>query len=229
MTAQTPSNQNSTTAANVAETKPNDKEINFRMQERAMQEKYEKMLAQERNARIEAERKAQEAVSKRNTSNDDDEDDEPYVDHKKLKREQAKFGQQIKQETQGDIQKAVHQALQEERKNNWIKQNGDFYDVLQHAEKLAIEDPEFADTILEMPEGFERQKLVYKTIKKLNLHKPAAPQSTIQEKIDANRRSPFYQPSGIGTAPYASEGNFSAQGQKDAYTKMQELKNRLRI
>lgn len=229
MSAQQPTNQNPSATTNVSENKPNDKEINFRMQERAMQEKYEKMLQQERNARIEAERKTQEAISRKNISNEEEEDDEPYVDHKKLKREQARFGQQLKQETQSDIQKAVQQALHEERKTNWIKQNADFYDVLQHAEKLALKDPDLADSILEMPEGFERQKLVYKNIKALGLHKPEIKQSSIQEKVDANRRSPFYQPTGIGTAPYASEGNYSAQGQKDAYAKMQELKNKLRI
>ena len=53
---------------------------------------------------------------------------------------------------------------------------------------------------------------------------------SIQDKIDANRRSPFYQPSGIGSAPYAGpDGDFSAAGQKTAYDKMQELKSRLRI
>lgn len=227
MSSQSQTNQIPPTTANVAETKPNDKEINFRMQERAMQEKYEKMLAQERNARLDAERKMQEASSRKNS--DEEDEDEPYVDHKKLKREQAKFGQQLKQETQSDIQHAVKQALNEERKNNWIKQNADFYDVLQHAEKLAMKDPDLADSILEMPEGFERQKLVYKNIKALGLHKAEVKQPSIQDKIDANRKGPFYQPSGIGTAPYSSEGNYSPQGQKDAYQKMQELKNKLRI
>lgn len=222
MSEQTPPN----TTATTADTKPNDRELNFRMQEKAIQDKYEKILSQERAARIEAEKKAQDALSR--VSSDDEDDSEPYIDHKKLKREQAKFGQQLKQETQSDIQKAVQSALHEERKANWIKQNPDFFEVLQHAEKLAVKDPELADTILEMPEGFERQKLVYKNIKALNLHKPEVKQPTVQDKIDANRRGPYYQPSGVGTAPYASEGNFSPQGQKDAYAKMKELQNRLR-
>jgi len=80
-----------------------------------------------------------------------------------------------------------------------------------------------------MPEGFERQKLVYKNIKALGLNMPEVKQPTIQDKIDANKRSPYYQPSGVGTAPYASVGDFSSQGQKQAYAKMQELKNKLRI
>ena len=152
------------------------------------------------------------------------------IDKKKLKKEQAKFGQQMKQETQSEIQRAVQTALQEERKNNWLKQNPDFYDTLQqHADKIVQRDPELAETILQMPDGFERQKLVYKNIKALGLDKPEVKQSSIQEKIDANRRSPYYQPTGIAAAPYAAAGDFSDVGQKNAYQKMKELQNKLRL
>jgi len=90
-------------------------------------------------------------------------------------------------------------------------------------------DPELAESILEMPEGFERQKLVYKNIKALGIHKPAMKEPSIQEKVDANRRSPYYQPSGVSTAPYSQVGDFSNTGQKQAYEKMQQLKSQLRI
>ncbi len=210
----------------IQENKPNDKELNFR----ALEAKYQKQLEQERAARMEAERQVQESQARKmNVQDDEDDDSEPYVDKKRLKKEQAKFGQQLKQETQGEIQKAVHTALQEERKQNWIKSNPDFFDVLQNAEKLAQRDPDLAESILEMPEGFERQKLVYKNIKALGLHKPEAKQPSIQEKVDANRRSPYYQPTGVGAAPYAASSDFSASGQKSAYDKMQELKRQLRI
>jgi len=218
MTAPTQSSQ-------ASEQKPNDKELNFRQ----LEAKYEKQLAQERSARMEAERIAQE--SKQRQSQDDDNDsDEPYVDHKKLNKTLAKFGEATKQQTQSEIQRAVQSALHEERKTNWVKSNPDFYDVLQHAEKLAQKDPDLAESILDMPEGFERQKLVYKSIKSLGLHREAPKVPSIQDKIDSNKRSAFYQPSGVGSAPYAGgQSDFSQAGQKDAYAKMQELKNKLRI
>jgi len=206
---------------NQAETQSN-KELNFR----ALEQKYQKQLEQERAARLEAERIAQERQSQ---ASDDDDTSEPYVDHKKLNKTLAKFGQQTKQQTQQDINQAVNVALKEERKQNWLKNNADFYEVLQHAEKLPQYDPELAETILEMPEGFERQKLVYKNIKALGLHKPQVKEPSIQEKVDANRRSPYYQPSSVGTAPYSAAGDFSPSGQKNAYQKMQDLKNKLRI
>lgn len=216
MTSQTQTSQ-------APENKPDNKEMNFR----ALEARFEKQLAQERSARMEAERIAQERS--RPQVQEDDDDSEPYVDHKRLDKKLAKFGQQQTQQTQSEIQKAVQTALHEERKQNWIKQNSDFFDVLEHAEKLALKDPDLAESILDMPEGFERQKLVYKNIKALGLHKPEQKASSIQDKVDANRRSPYYQPSGVGTAPYSSQGDYSQGGQKQAYDKMQELKNRLRI
>lgn len=214
----TPTQNNDTTSQNAA---PNDKELNFR----ALEAKYQRQIELERAARIEAEKVAQEALSKRQHSSqdDDEDDDEPYVDKRKLKKTLNQFSEQTRQHTQSEIQKAVHIALQEEKKQNWLKQNNDFYEVLNHAERLAQQDPELAETILSMPEGFERQKLVYKNIKALGLHKEPQKQATIQEKIDANKRSPYYQPSGVGTAPYAQVGDFSSTGQKQAYEKMQAL------
>lgn len=212
-----------TQTATTTEQKVSDKELNFR----ALEAKYKRELEAEREARLQAEKFAKEAQMK--IQSNDEEDDEPYVDNRKLNKKLAQFGEQTMQRTQSDIQKAVQTALYEERKQNWMKQNTDFYDVMQHAEKLAQKDPELAETILEMPEGFERQKLVYKNIKALGLHKPEQKAPSIQDKIDANRRSPYYQPSGVGAAPYSSQGDFSSTGQKQAYQKMQELKQNLRI
>ncbi len=207
----------------VQDTKQAEKELNFR----ALESKYQKQLDAERQARIEAEKRAEQAMKKHEP--EDEDDDEPYVDKKKLTKTLAKFGQQTEQNTQSAIDKAVGKALTQERQQNWMKSNPDFYDVMQHADKLAQLDPELAETILEMPEGFERQKLVYKNIKTLGLHKPAAKESTIQDKVDANRRSPYYQPTGVGSAPYTQVGDFSDNGKKQAYDKMQALKKQLRI
>jgi len=205
-------------------TSSHEKEINLAKQRMY----YEKLLAQKELELDEARKKVQ-AKQSVNVQEDDDDDDEPYVDKRRLQKKLEKFGQHTMQQTQSEIQKAVQMALNEERKQNWLKQNSDFYDVLQHAEKLAQRDPELAETILQMPDGFERQKLVYKNIKALNLHMPEAKQPTIQDKIDANRRSPYYRPSGTSPAPYASTGDFSPSGQKQAYEKLQALKNQLRL
>lgn len=216
-----------------AEVKVDDSEKNLVKQRRY----YEKQLEEKESEkslllkRIEqAEKVAQESLARQQKSEDDDEpSDEPYVDHKKLKKELGKVVKQTTAETDTRIQSAVSRALAEERQKQWIKSNPDFYEIMQHAQAFADRDPDLAETILEMPEGFERQKLVYKNIKALGLHKKEEPKANIQDKIEQNKRSPYYQPSGMATAPYAAAGDFTPAGQKNAYQKMQELKTRLRI
>lgn len=206
--------------------KPSDKELNFRM----LEAKYEKQLAQERSARMEAEKLVQEASTRNNRTVDEEDDSEPYVDHKKLNKTLNRFSEQTKQQTQSDIQHAIKQAREEAKQESWLENNPDFYEVLQNAEKFAQKSPALAKTILSMPEGFERQKLVYHNIKELGLDRAEVKAPTIQDKIDSNRRSPFYQPTGVGSAPYAGQAaDFSPKGQKEAHAKMQELKDRLRI
>jgi|SRR5271170_2074782 len=209
------------------EQKPNDKEYNFRALEAKRMEAERRAIDAEKRA-MEAERMAQEAISKKQQGNEEDDDEsDPYVDYKKLNKKLNKFGQN----TQSEIQKAMEfakQAAKDELKQEiWMENNPDFYEVLQNAEKFAQRAPKLAESILRMPEGFERQKLVYQNIKELGLHKPEQKQTSIQDKIDANRRSPYYQPTGMNSAPYDNGGDFSKAGQKNAYEKMQELKQRL--
>jgi hypothetical protein len=223
MTAPLQNNQ-----AQTQENKPTDKELNFRA--------LEAKLAQERQARLEMEKEIQRLAAEKNqprqTSHDDDDDkdDEPYVDHRKLNKKLAKFNEQNKQQTQAEIQRAIQQARQEASQEAYVESNPDFYDVLQnHADKLAQKSPQLAKAILAMPDNFDRQKLVYQNIKELGLHQEPKKQQSIQEKVDANKRSPYYQPSGIGAAPYSQVGDYTEQGQKQAYEKMQALKKQLRI
>lgn len=206
----------------------NDREVNFRRQEKAMQDKYERILSQER---AEKEKLAQELAQRQRApiEEDDEDDDEPYVVKKKLDKKLAKFGEQAQKQTQSEIQRAVQTALQEERQNKWMEDNHDFENVMLNSEKLYQRNPKLAETILRMPQGFERQKLVYYSLKELGLDRPAQKEPSIQDKIDANKKSYFYQPSGVGTAPYTSASDFSPAGQKQAHDLMQGLKNRLRL
>jgi hypothetical protein len=215
-----------TTTENVVqEPQKNDKEYNFRQLEAKLQ--------QERQARIEAEQKAEQLSKQQQKSienEEEDNDSEPYVDHKKFKKTLNKFDQSTKSEIQKAMEIAKQAAKEELKQEMWIENNPDFYDTLkQNADKFAQKHPELAESVFKIPDQFERQKLVYKNIKALGLDKPEQKQPSIQDKIDANRRSPYYQPTGIANSPYAGVGDFSDQGQKQAYTKMQELKKNLRI
>ena len=212
----------------VPEAAPSNKELNFRAiernlaQERAEKAQLQQQVAQERAAREELERRFQ--------SKDEEPYTEPYVDEKRLNKKLERFEENNSKKTSSEIHRAVSIALQEERNNNWIEQNPDFYEILDNNVKKFTEvAPGLAKSILDMPDTFERKKLVYNNIKALRLHEPQVKQSSIQDKVDSNRRSPYYQPSGVGTAPYASAGNFTPSGQKDAYDKMKDLQKRMRI
>ena len=218
------SDQNQTQANQQQEQKPNDKELNFR----ALEAKYQKALEQERQEKIRLQQELQEK-SKAALHDDDDKDEDPYVDHKKLEKKLNKFGQNQQTEIQKAMEMAKHAAKEELKQEMWLENNPDFYDVLQHAEKFAQKAPKLAETILRMPEGFERQKLVYQNIKELGIDKPEQKKSSIQDTIDANKKSPYYQPSGVGTAPYSQAGDYSPSGQKNAYEKMKQLQKQLRI
>lgn len=219
-------NPNATSEAAPA---PSDKELNFRKQE----EMFTRKLEQEKQARLQAEQRLNqlEAAIKQRPADLEDEDptDDPYVDHRRLKREIGKVKQTVS-ETESRIQQAVQAALAEERKSQWMKQNPDFYEVMNHAQTLADQDPELAETILSMPDGFERQKLVYKTIKSTGLHKPKEEKkSSMQDQINSNRKPMYYSPSGLNSPPFENTADFSSAGQQNAYKKMQELKKRLGV
>lgn len=210
-------------AENQTEVKPSDKEINFaRIRQQLDQERQARLQAEERAAALErAQKQSQRPVE------EDDDDDEPYVDKKRLKKSLSAFERDIDEKIERKAEEKARAMLEAEKKESWLRTNSDFYDIMQHADAFAQKDPELAETILAMPNTFERQKLVYKSIKALGLHKKDEPKPTIQDKIDQNRRSPYYQPTGVGSAPYAAAGDFSSSGQKNAYAKMQELKRRL--
>lgn len=211
---------------------PSDKELNFR--------KLEGRLEQERQARQQAEERLSQLEKSMNEkkSHSDDEDepsDEPYVDQKRLQKAQARMEKKIVGETEGRIQQEIHTAIINERKQNWLDNNPDFPEIMEHAQTFADKYPKMAKSILNMPKGFEREQLVYEAIKDLGVHKKEEPKSTIQDKIDQNRRSPFYQPSGVASAPYSGPIGFDrAQAsspivQKNAYDQMKSLQNRLGI
>ena len=215
----------------VQEPKTNDKEYNFRQIEKRLQEeRAEKERLAQKTEQLALELEQLKKASYKKAEEEEDNYGEPYVDEKRLEKKLAKFGNNTQSEIQKAMQSAKEAAKEEVKRELFLENNSDFYDVLQnHADKLAQKAPRLAESILRMPDGFERQKLVYENIKVLGLDKPEQKPSSIQDKIDANRKSPFYQPSGVPTSPYAAAGDFSVSGQKNAYAKMQELKNKMRI
>jgi hypothetical protein len=215
MTVDTTQNQ-----ANSAQ--ESQKEINIRQIGRQLEE--------ERAARIQLQeelKKEREDRANKRFKDDDDEDhsDEPYVDRKSLKKELSRFATDFEQKVDKKAEEKARSMIEQERQASFLRANPDFKDILssENIQKFAEKYTDIAEPMLEMPDNFSRQKLLYQNIKALGVHKPPITQPTVQEKIDANRKSPYYQPSGGNTPPYATTGDYSEGGQKNAYKKMQEL------
>lgn len=209
--------------------KNNDTEHNLRQ--------LRKQAEAERNGRLEAERRIadlERQVSSR-APQDDDYSDEPYIDEKRLNKKLSAFEKTMDQKIEERAEQKARSLIDEEKKYSYLKENHDFNASMspENVQKFAEKFPKLAENILRMPDGFERQKLVYENIKALGIDRPEEKLPSIQEKIDANRRSPFYQPTGNSSAPYSTPGgggkNYSEQEKKQAYDHMVELKSRLRL
>lgn len=167
----------------------------------------------------------QERQQPQQTHDSDDDDSEPYVDQKRLKKTLAKEREELRKEFKTSVRQEAQALIEQERQSSYLKQNADFHGVMtaENIQKFAEKYPQLAEPMLEMPDGFARQKLLYEQMKALNVHKKEEPKQSIQDTVNANRRSPYYRPSDIPNAPYAMNGDFSDAGKKSAYTKMQDL------
>lgn len=204
-----------------------DPQVSFAEVRKALEaERAEKAQLKQRLDDLEKKQKQNYTVQ-----NDDDDSDEPYIDPKTLKRKLTKFEESLDQKIERKAEEKARQLIDEQQRQNYLRQNSDFEQTLapEVLQKFAEKHPGMAEAILRMPESFERQKLVYEAIKSTGVNKPEEKKPSIQDTINANKRSPYYIPASSGTAPYNGNGDFSASGQKNAYQKLQELKGRLRL
>lgn len=214
------------TQEHVEAPKPTEKELNF--------ERLRKQLEQEKaeNSQMKQRLESLERAQKAPRSDDDDDSDEPYLDHKSFTKKMSKFEEKMEEKIDKRAEEKARLFLEQEKQRDYVQRNPDFTQVLsaENIEKFANEHPAIAERMLKMPDTFDRQALLYEQIKTIQtFRKTQEEKSQVQQKIDQNRKTPFYQPSGVGTSPYAAVGDFSPSGQKSAYEKLQELKARLRL
>lgn len=190
-----------------------------------------KQVEQERSERLRLSEENEQLKRMAAPKLDDDDDDEPYVDKKRLAKKLNQFGQQTKQETSEIVRNEVNKAIQETERKMWLRANPDFNKVMTPdvLNKFEAQHEELAQSILKIPDEFERQRMAYANIKALRLDQPEVKAVPIQDQIDKNRRSPYYQPSGQGSPAYSQQGDFSEGGQKNAYDQMKSLQKKLRL
>lgn len=206
------------------------------------QEKTPSQSFSELRKQLEAEKQEKEAMKKRLEAlerapkiqkpiEDEDESDEPYVEPKTLKRKLAAFEQTIEEKIDKRAEEKARAMMNEEKRVNYYKQNPDFEEIMNAdvVQKFAQKYPNIAESLMKMPDTFERQQLVYENIKALGVNKKEeAPK--IQDTIQNGRRKQniFYHPAD-GSPPYAGQADFSPSSQKNAYEKLKQLKARIGV
>lgn len=225
MTLPNPEMENQTPAQPV-QTRDTSSETNLRKLAKALE------TERESNQKMQQELTQLREASQRSRDQDSD-DGEPYVDQKRLSKELNRFAEDWDKKFDRKVEEKASMMIERERQQAFLKNNPDFNQIMNDEavlNKLAERHPDIVEPLLQMPDNFARQKLVYQNIKALGVHKPDAPKTSIQDKVDANRRSPYYQPSSASsTPPYGFQGDFSKGGQKNAYQKMQDLINAKRF
>ncbi|HEY5235605.1 MAG TPA: hypothetical protein VIJ14_05465, partial [Rhabdochlamydiaceae bacterium] len=202
------------------EVKTNNESANIAEMRRLIGDEKKRALAlEEKVAQLEAEKHQKFKASLPYKDDDADDDSEPYVDHKKLNKKLAAFEQNFEKKVDAKAETIARSMIEQERQSSFLKANPDFQQILspEMIQKFAEKHPDIAEPMLDMPDNFSRQKLLYQNIKALGINRPAVAEPNIQQKIDANRKSPYYQPTGGNAPPYAGQGDFSQAGQKNAY------------
>lgn len=159
---------------------------------------------------------------------DDEETNDPYVDNRTLNRKLQRMQEDFEKKMDQKAEEKAKTMIAGERRDAYLRQNSDFRKIMESdlVQKFAEKHPEVAESILAMPESFERQKLVYSNIKALGLHKEEEPKVPIQQQIDHRKKNYYYIPGQVGSAPYAAVADYSPASQKLAFQKMRALQGR---
>lgn len=223
------------TAIAQEQTQSNDKELNFRKQEEIFKKQLDEQsrMFNEEKERLRKEmedlRKSQQSSMKQEDEEDDNYD---YVDRRQLKKTLSSFQQNIQKEIEEKAEIKARQLIEKEKINDYLKKNPDFSLTMNDQNviaKFAEENPLIAETLVNMPESFERQKLIFETIKALKKTSEPVKGFSAQQRINNNMHGSYYQPSGISNEPSPLGGDFSEAGMKAAYAKVKELQSRYGI
>lgn len=217
------------------DSKTSNKEHNFaQLRKSKEQAEYERDSERQARQRLETEiaslKNSKPAIPE--GEDDDFDDSEPYIDKKALKKHLSKMEKRNDEKINQRAEEISRKAIEDERRRNQdfrLKaEYPDFNEILteDNAQKLLEKKPELAQKILRIPDEQLRKEMAYQAIKDLNIHKKEEVKTNVQDRIAQNQRSPYYMPSNVGTPPSAAS-DFTEQGKKAAYAKMQDLlKNR---
>ena len=213
-----------------APTENKSAEYNFQQIRKQLEnERYAREQAEIRAKQYEKEIDEYKSSQTKSKSEEDESYDDPYIDRKTLDKRFKTLESDIDKRIDQKAEEKARLMLEQDRQATFLRDNKDFEKVMsaEMLQKFVDTYPDVAEGILQnMPDDFNRQKHVYKTIKSLKLHLKPEETESIEKTIQKNQKSGLYQPSNVAPSPFKSTGDFSKQGQKQAYEQMEELASR---
>lgn len=196
-----------------------DKDVNFaNLRKQAEEARYVASQAQLENQRLQQELESLKRQVSRPVEEEDDETSEPYIDKKALKRELNRFKANLDQEVESRVARRLEEAQSRDFVYRLKAEYKDFDDILtpENASKLEQVDPDFAKEILAERDEYRKRKLAYHAIKAAGIHRKVEPprEMTAEEKIEANKRNPYYRPSASGQGTPSAPAVHSLGGQR---------------
>jgi hypothetical protein len=190
-----------------------------------------KQLQESTRAAEQAKREAEQAKQElealkrgRDEQEDYDSSSEPYVEHRTLDKRIKKLEENFEKKIERQAEMKARAIFEQHQQQTFLRNNPDFNEIMspELLQKFGDKHPSIAESLMAMPDSFDRQKLVYENIKALGIHKPPE-KPPIQETIEKRRVSAYYQPTEASTPPYAANPDCSEAGQKAAYEKIQAI------
>ncbi len=211
-----------------------DKELNFRRLEEARNKDRENSIRLEmQNEMLQSELTQIKEYMKPKEADPFDDVDE-LIDPELKRKLQKKFdnlGSSLERKA-GEIAERKYQEIQDrkeeaDRKNFLPKlqsRYNDFDDVMSEGNIIEFgkEDPVFLQTVLMVPDEYKKREMLYQKIKN---SKAGVKTPTVQDKVQANQRNPYFIPSGSAPTTSAIDFDLNAPGAREAaYSKLKAAK-----
>lgn len=152
---------------------------------------------------------------------------EDFVDPERLKKKLQQERDRNRREAAEIAERTYEERKQKDEKANFFQRlRGQFsdYDQVMNEANLAHlqeEDPVFLDTVVKVPDEYERRLDTYKKIKSMQAKKPKIEErASIKEKVEENMKNPYFIQPSSGT-PSAVEFDVRSKSARDqAYQKL---------
>jgi hypothetical protein len=237
MTEALNTNQNTAGTERLSENVSEKSRENFRRLEAARDAEKEARIRAEMEAEFLKKRLDEIANSTNQVEADPLDSVEDYVDAQTIRAKFDKERKALREEASRLAKEAIKEEKlaeekkkrEEEQKNSTPKLRSQFndYDEVMNEEnilRLEQDNPTFLNAVLEIQDEYKRKYATYDYLKKAGYVAPKEP--SIKEKVEENRRNPYYFEPGSGTPIAVDFDVKSPQARQQAYEKLKQAQRR---